>query len=166
MTKVYRTFCQSQQVPLIRAHPSHTARSIITAHVCRYGSRAVTSAILCLYLSAEYTAAVGTAWSLFGLLRKGQAALHDFQKTFTVLEYGRSFSHCAVLEAENTCWCVHSAPPPFLSPRANSRQQSGHCCTYRTSKVIGFPAYLTIPTQLQRLASFEASNFQPTAVIP
>jgi hypothetical protein len=98
MTKVYRTFCQWQQVPLIRPH----------------GSRAVTSANLCLYLSAEYTAAVGTAWSLFGLPRKGQAALHDFQKTFTVLEYGRSFSHCAVFEAENTCWCVHSAPPPPL----------------------------------------------------
>ena len=33
-----------------------------------------------------HTAAVGTAWSLLGSPRNGQAALYLFQKTFTVLE--------------------------------------------------------------------------------
>jgi hypothetical protein len=40
------------------------------------------------------TAAVGTAWSLLGSPRNGQAALYLFQKHILCCKYIRSFSHC------------------------------------------------------------------------
>ena len=88
-----------------------------------------------------YTAAVGKAWSLVGSPRNGQAALHLFQKTLTLLAV-HSYLQSTVdgFVTDNAGCCVRSASPLTTSPPR--RQVSDLFATVLSASVnIGSVAY-------------------------
>jgi len=82
--------------------------------------------ITCNWLSelTLYVAAVGTAWSLLGPPRYGQAAFYLFQKHLLCWQYIRYCRHCGGVHSDSKCLVIiaqcFSSYRLASSPRANN----------------------------------------------